>query len=372
MWFPVIPRCMVLTMLLIAGASAGWLAGSNRAHGAEPIYGSEANPTGDPIGGGEGYRDIHETGDFVVTTRSELVDALAEAQPEQIVFVPSGTEIDLTDQRTLSIPAGVTLAGTRGKDGCPGARLYTTSFGRMFIAAGHHVRLTGLRFEGAYGGTERIAGSSTFLLVNHYHTRIDNCEIYNFNVSGIGVSRGALKTRIHHNYIHHCQRGGLGYGVSVHGGGDVRIIANIFDYCRHHIACTGAPGTGYEAAYNRIRENATGSHFDMHGGRDRGDATDIAGDWMHIHHNTFLNPRVHVGIRGTPSDGATVHNNWFARPPRDSVRATGNTRVFQNVWGSDQTPQSHPFHFVDGQPVEGDGDACDFCPPGSQCAADGT
>ena len=34
-------------------------------------------------------------------------------------------------------------------------------------------------------------------------------------------------------------------------------------------------------------ENAIGSHFDMHGGRDRGDATDIARDRMHIHHNTI-------------------------------------------------------------------------------------
>lgn len=114
--------------------------------------------------------------------------------------------------RIGNIPAGVTLAGTRGKDGCPGARLFTATFGRMLTAAGDDIRLTGLRFEGAYLGTERIAGSGSFLSVNHDNTRVDNCGIYGFNISGIGVGSGALKTRIHHNYIHHCQRGGYGSG----------------------------------------------------------------------------------------------------------------------------------------------------------------
>jgi hypothetical protein len=352
----------VFRLTIVASVFAIRASWAERANPAEPTYGCEANPTGDPIGGGEGYRDVHETGDFVVTGRDEFVAALGKARPDQVVFVPHGVEIDLSAERTLSIPAGVTLAGTRGKDGSPGARLFTTRFGRMFTAGGDDVRLTGLRFEGAYAGTERIAGSGNFLYVNHDNARIDNCEIYNFNVSGISVGSGAIRTRIHHNHIHHCQRSGYGYGVSVGGGSDVRIIANKFDYCRHHVASTGSPGTGYEAAWNLIMENAIGSHFDMHGGRDRGDSTDVAGDWMHVHHNTFLNPHVHVGIRGTPCDGAEVHNNWFARPAESSVRATGNTRVFDNVFGPDKTPQASAFHFVDGEPVECEAGPCPFCP----------
>ncbi|MDY0169550.1 MAG: hypothetical protein RBS80_23610 [Thermoguttaceae bacterium] len=349
-------RTAVVTLIL-----AGLAAETQQAKAAEATYGCEANPTGNPIGGGEGYSDIYETGDFVVRNREELIAALRKAQPGQVVFVPGGAEIDLSGQRPISIPAGVTLAGTRGKDGCPGARLFTATFGRMLTAAGDDIRLTGLRFEGAEMGTERIAGSGSFLSVNHYNTRVDNCEIYGFNISGIGVGSGALKTHIHHNYIHHCQRGGYGYGVSVGSGSDVRIIANKFDYCRHHVACSGSPGAGYEVAWNLIMENATSSHFDMHGGRDRGDATDIAGDWMHVHHNTFLSPHIHVGIRGTPSDGAAVHNNWFARPAEVSVRATGNTRVFDNVFGPDKTPQERAFNFVEGKPVDCEGGPCPFC-----------
>ncbi len=331
------------------------------AQGPDATFGCEANPTGNPIGGGDGYAGIHDTGDFIIADIAGLVAALGSAEAGEVIFVPDGVEIDLTGVAALSVPEGVTLAGTRGFDGSNGARLFTSGFGTMLTTGGDNVRITGLRFEGAYAGTERVAGMGTFLSVNHYGTSVENCEVSAFTNCGIGVGRGAMRTTISHNYIHHCQRNGFGYGVSVWGGGDVRIIANIFDYCRHHVASTGAPGTGYEAAWNMILENAIGSHFDMHGGRDRGDNTDIAGDWMHIHHNTFLSTHVNVGIRGTPSDGADIHNNWFSRPLADSVRSSGNTRVFGNIWGPDRTPQEHAVCFADGLQVECEVERCDYC-----------
>ncbi len=332
----------------------------------DQTYGCEANPTGNPIGGGDGYTDIYETGDFIVSNREQLIEALKEAKPGQVIFIPDGVEIDLTGQSALALPEGVTLAGTRGKNGSVGARLFSKSFGGMFSTRGNNVRLTGLRFEGAYGGTDRIAGMGTFCSVNYSNTTVDNCEISNFTNCGVGVARGAMKTNIHHNYIHNCQRSGFGYGVSVWGGGDVHIIANKFDYCRHHVASTGSPGTGYEAAWNLIMENAIGSHFDMHGGRDRGDETDIAGDWMHIHHNTFLSTLTNVGIRGTPSDGADIHNNWFPQPLDKALRSTGNTRAFNNVYGPDKTPQEHAICFVDSKQVECLVEKCDYCPEDDQ------
>ena len=46
-------------------------------------------------------------------------------------------------------------------------------------------------------------------------------------------------------------------------------------------------------------EHANGHSFDMHGGRDRRDGTDVAGDWLAVHHNTFRAAHVHaVVIRG--------------------------------------------------------------------------
>jgi hypothetical protein len=195
--------------------------------------------------------------------------------------------------------------------------------------------LTGLRFQGAYGGTETVADQSSFLAVRHSGAEIHNCEIYDFPVSGVGVSSTAIHVRIHHNSIHNISRSGLGYGVTT-SSSDVRIIANTFDNCRHHIASTGAPGAGYEAAWNLVGINAISHHFDMHGGSDRGDGTNIAGDWMHIHHNTFQGRQRHVVIRGIPSQGADIHHNWFTGPGRRKVRSRGNTRVYRNVYGPDR------------------------------------
>lgn len=326
----IVVRCIALTAL-----SLGVICCTN-AQEAEETFGCEANPTGDPIGGGAGYSDIFEDGDYVVSSADALIEALEAAGPGEVIYVPGEIEIDLSGRPTQTIPAGVTLAGSRGRDGSPGALIFMTTDGLMFTSGGPDVRLTGLRFRGHYGGAERVGESSRFISINHWNNEIDNCEIFDFNVTGIGVGSGALNCRIHHNYIHHCQRGGLGYGVST-SSSDVRIIANIFDYCRHHIASSGSPGAGYEAAWNLVLENATSHHFDMHGGRDRGDATDIAGDWLHIHHNTFRDPRRHIAIRGVPSEGAEIHHNWFATEPGDAVSTGGNTRVYRNAYGPEKT-----------------------------------
>lgn len=329
------PAKLALTVLAVA-----LLSGSipSQADAQTETFGCEANPTGNPIGGGEGYSNIVTEADVTVASKDKLLDALRQAKPGQVILVPGDTEIDLTGLRDISIPGQVTLAGTRGLDGAPGALLFTTLRESHILmrTAGRGVRITGLRFRGAYGDTGRVGDHSGFLSIGFSDTEVDNCEVFNFPVSGIGVSATAIRVRIHHNSIHHCQRGGLGYGVST-SSSDVRIIANRFDYCRHHIASGGRPGSGYEAAWNLVGPHATSHHFDMHGGRDRGDATNIAGDWVHIHHNTFQGRHRHVVIRGVPCQGAEVHHNWFSGPAKDKVRTGGVTRVYRNVYGSEKT-----------------------------------
>ncbi|HJN17017.1 MAG TPA: hypothetical protein QGH10_16040, partial [Armatimonadota bacterium] len=174
-WPLLLPLCLLLTM------------SSALADDADETFGCEANPTGNPIGGGEGYTDILTTGDFVVTTADELLAALKQAQAGQIVFVPDEVEIDLTGHRNIALPDGVTLAGTRGLDRSPGARIFTTlrQSHTLMRTAGDEVRITGLRFEGACATTELVADHSSFLSVGHYGTEVDNCEVSAFNVNGI-------------------------------------------------------------------------------------------------------------------------------------------------------------------------------------------
>ena len=299
-------------------------------------FGCEANPTGDPIGGGAGYRDVKASGDFTVRTAEELLAALKVAQPRQVIWFPDGVEMDLTGQQGLAIPPGVTLAGTRGRNGSPGARLFTTlkSTSPLLRTTGDDTRITGLRLEGPYAGADKVPFFSYGLSLTNDNSEVDNCEVYNWNCVGIGVGGGGT-VRVHHCFIHHCQLSGYGYGVST-GRSNTFIIANKFDYCRHHIASSGSPGDCYEAAWNLVLPNATGHHFDMHGGRDRGDATEIAGDWMLIHHNTFQGPARHVVIRGVPSQGAEIHHNWFSGPAKEKAVSGGNTRVFRNVCGPER------------------------------------
>ena len=322
--------------------------------GDEEHFGAEHNPTGNPIGGGEGYKDIIARGDYTVRTFDELRDALGNAKEGQVVFIPGDVEIDMTGRKRLSIPAGVTLASTRGHQGAEGALVFSDTQGvrGLFATAGDCVRIAGLRIRGPHPHRTAVP-DSLGILTTHFGFEVDNCDISAFACLAIYVRAGARRAYVHHNYIHHNQRHGLGYGVDVDDS-DVLIEANLFDWCRHHICGgNGTAGTGYEARYNICRLNANGHLFDMHG---QASGSGIAGDWMNIHHNTFMSKVQSIGIRGTPSQGAKIHHNWFHNP--DPVKAVfviasvfgpgGNnwrmrsigdeahSRAYRNVYGAER------------------------------------
>jgi hypothetical protein len=317
-------------------------------------FGAEANPTGNPIGGGRGYTAILKVRS-PVTSEQQLRAALADAKAGDIVFLDGQAEIDLTGKPALTIPAGVTLAGDRGNQGAQGALLYSTDLATspMILVGGDGVRITGLRLRGPdqQRRTEQMsklykAGryysipNSDAIICSHANLNVDNCELYGWSHAAVFLKAGATGAHIHHNYMHHNQRSGLGYGVCLDQA-DALIEANLFDFCRHHIAGTGRPGTSYEARHNLVLENANGHSFDMHGGRDRKDGTDIAGDWIKIHHNTFRATSVPaVVIRGRPTETAEIHHNRFlhadAKAAVRQTNATGNLTVHQNQYTADR------------------------------------
>ena len=312
-------------------------------------FGAEVNPTGDPIGGGKGYRRVVDRCDYVVKTLEELRAALKKIKSGQVVYVNDNAEIDVTGEQKIVIPGGVTVASGRGRGGSEGALLYSDELATspLFSAGGEKVRVTGLRLRGPDPNrrTEQMRElykegryysipNSDGIISSYPGLEVDNCELWGWSHAAVFLQRGALKAHIHHNNIHHNQRSGLGYGVCLDQA-DALIEANLFDWCRHHIAGTGRPGTSYEARYNLVLENANGHSFDMHGGRDRKDGTDIAGDTIKIHHNTFKATGVPAFvIRGRPQQSAQVHHNWFLHSgPDKAIRqtnATGNMRVYQN------------------------------------------
>ena len=321
----------------------------------DDTFGAEVNPTGNPIGGGLGYTRIVTQWNHLVTTRQELLDALQAARSGETVYVADSTQIDLTGLQNIVIPAGVTLASGRGNGGSEGALLYSRALETipLFITGGHGVRVTGLRLRGPdpERRTEQMAElyaagqyysipNSRGIQTVHSNLEVDNCELSAWSHAAVYLMSGSTG-HIHHSYMHHNQRSGLGYGVVLNES-DGLIEANLFDWCRHHIAGTGRPRTSYEARYNLVLENANSHSFDMHGGADRGDGTDIAGTRIWIHHNTFQAVSVRaIGIRGRPEEMTEIYNNWFHHAtPGAAIRqtnATGNVRHYKNQYTPNRT-----------------------------------
>jgi len=321
----------------------------------EESFGAESNPTGDPIGGGKGYRRVVDRCDYLVKTLKELLAALKQVKAGQVVYVDDKAEIDLTGRRKIVIPGGVTIASGRGRGNSQGALLYSNELATspLFLAGGENVRVTGLRLRGPdqKRRTEQMQQlhkegryysipNSEGIICSYPNLEVDNCELWGWSHAAVFLKRGVSETRIHHNYIHHNQRSGLGYGVCLDQS-NALIEANLFDWCRHHIAGTGRPGTSYEARYNLVLENANSHSFDMHGGRDRKDGTDIAGDSIKIRHNTFKATQVRaIVIRGRPNQSADIHHNWFFHPDQKNAiaqtNATGNMNIGQNQFTKDR------------------------------------
>ncbi len=224
-------------------------------------YGDQLNPTGDPIGGGPGYRNIRaeRSADFVVSERAELTNAIRKAQPGMVIYVRDDAVIDMTGADDQTIPGGVTLASGRGRGASHGALVYSDSLTEenkwipLFKTGGKGVRITGLRLRGPFAeigdhfyDQVKIANG---IRADHENLEVDNCELWAWNKWAIdlAVAGGA---RVHHNYIHHTRRWGYGYGVWVRGGGRALIEANLFDACRHHIGSGSQADSSYEARYN--------------------------------------------------------------------------------------------------------------------------
>src|SRR5690606_26572369 len=208
----------------------------------------------------------------------------------------------------------VTLFSDRGKGGKQGAYIYSNKYDTnpLFATAGNDVVISGLRLKGPDGEVvnkveiDKIVArnkksgnkinlssiqtygipNSKGILISHDNVIIENCEVFNWSHAAIFVERSG-SAKVYHNYIHHTQRKGLGYGVMVEGYADIK--ANIFDYNRHAIAGSGVPGSGYSAEFNIALRNSSdqGHIFDMHGGKDRKDGTNIAGKNVSIRNNVF-------------------------------------------------------------------------------------
>ena len=158
--------------------------------------------------------------------------------------------------------------------------------------------------------------------------------------------------QVRHCFLHHNQRLRLGYGVYLDQA-DALLEANLFDWYRHCVAGSGRPGTSYEARYNYVLPNASGHAFDMHGGADRNDGTDIAGDHIKIHRNIVEAAQFPaVVVRGRPRVGLEISENQFRNPDpartlvlqagEESATVVGNKFGVSSMRAPDRTSRGSP------------------------------
>ena len=192
--------------------------------GQNATFYEQLNPTGEPIGGQVGYSHIisPEDADFLVFSRADLLNALHAAQSGQVVYIDDDAEIDLTNDQDVIIPAGVTLASGRGREGSQGGLIYSNAlypdqtYVSTFLTGGTGVRITGLRLRGPYGSIGDhhydIIGVSNAIRGAYGYLEVDNCELWNWNKWAIDLEV-ANGDHIHHNYLHHNRRSGYGYSI---------------------------------------------------------------------------------------------------------------------------------------------------------------
>ncbi|MGA3013527.1 MAG: hypothetical protein ABSD71_05790 [Bacteroidales bacterium] len=314
--------------------------------------------TREPLGGGEGYRKIVTKYDYIVRNKQELFYYLKKARSGEVIYLADTAVIDLTGENRINIPGRVTLASGRGRKESKGAFLFTNQLNTtLFITVGPGVKICGLRIfgpdtmrrteqmkkllqENGHKGYYSIPNSQG--VESHFsNTEISNCEFSGWSHAAIFLvtvnkNESSENNYIHHNYIHHNQRSGLGYGICLDNA-QAKIEGNIFNWNRHSIAGTGRTLTSYEACFNLILPDANGHAFDMHGGKDRGDSTDIAGKHISIHNNYFtLSAEPGVVIRGKPLEVSNIDHNYFENTDQTfeikQVYATGNISFFENTF----------------------------------------
>jgi hypothetical protein len=327
-------------------------------------FGAESNPTGNPLGGGEGYRQVYAENDirvkYVADTKDEFLSALERAKAGDVIYIPESANIDLTGVLGITVRGGVTIAGNRGMSGSPGGRIFqnrlstdpTSSGGEarsMLYIGGDNVRITGLRLEGpdktnASLSSTGLGERNGISAYDKNNLEVDNCEVWGWSWAGVRIV--FLKqgyAYVHHNYIHHCQDPGFGYGVVLYGG-SVLVEGNIFDYVKNPVAAAGHVGEGYEARYNLVNHTTSLSHsFDIHPYTNPATGQVIAGSSYKIHHNTVKEDSIFaVGIVGVPLEGVWIDHNKFqwtvktngTYPPVSQTKGVGKVYMTQNLIGT--------------------------------------
>lgn len=294
----------VFVAIVMCGFLAATPASQSAQEDGQSTFGAEANPTGQPIGGGAGYSAGPKQTDarFHAGTLDELMASLKQAQSGDLIWIKSESTIDFTGKR-LEVPPKVIVAGDRGLNGSLGPLLTAKHTGdEYFITLGDGARLSGLRIRGSnplfinLDSQESDPSGYAVLCVNG---EIDNCEVSQFRRGGIGLFRTSDRSHIHHNFLHDI----AAYPVLIgNGSGDGHVIeANRIEWAWHAVGSNGSRGSGYIVRYNEFVRVVRPKLFETSGSSPPNWCLDVhendgsqtrpprpATRKLIVHHNSFL------------------------------------------------------------------------------------
>lgn len=273
--------------------------------------------------------------DYVVDTGAQFLEELPSTQSGDIIFVDPLASIDLTDEESVTIPSGVTLASGEADDGAVGEIVTDGTPRPLLRTGGDDVRFSGLRLrgpksEGVFNPDNVYEHDAVGIQSDHANTVIDNCEISNFTHSGVlctGSNEHVYRCKIHDNAM-----AGLGYGITV-ASSNVLIEHSYFNANRHSVTATGETTDEYIYRYNVHGPDTLRSALDVHcpGGKR-----------FVIHNNQFRftenvngTPISAVFVCGTPSETCDVSHNFFAHPDPPGENSERGDAIWQketNGW----------------------------------------
>ncbi|WP_108944354.1 FG-GAP-like repeat-containing protein [Shewanella halifaxensis] len=123
---------------------------------------------------------------------------------------------------------------------------------------------------------------------------------------------------ISENYIHSNVHPSFSYGINlIRKNSHANIYLNKFDKNRHNIAVSRKTGgtLSFNASFNESGPNGLSHSFDVHSVCNQNNLTCEAGKNFIIENNRFNDKdQMAFGIRGTPTELAVLHNNFYAAP----------------------------------------------------------
>ena len=299
--------------------------GFNGSQGAEIKY------TTDPVGESDFYRRVRniqyeDRGDGIVRVYS---DNWGFSQVGKIMMIAGCAEYrNCEGYEITAINSNQKWAEIRAPyNGDPEIKgVNYVALVECLLAVGPNVRMTGFRMHGPiYGRLDRDYDRyklNTGVLVCDREFEMDNCEMSGWNKFGI-ISRDSFRLHIHHNYIHHTQREGFGYGVWMYGLATptpvpfLREDYAVIDYnymhdCRHEIASSNAKNSAWIARYNMMTEHGHDEQFfDRH----------TLGYFFEVKYNIVVSENNHVtdGWEQLPLLTNEISNNYFKHNPSDAL-----------------------------------------------------